>query len=97
MKAIQPEYTQFYHPETEFTQVYISLHFITYTSVLTLAIHNLFLVLREFNATVKMHELYYTMCKLFTLIIHRINYFLKSCNADAISKYGNYIKNYTHA
>jgi hypothetical protein len=92
MKAIQPEYTQFHHSEIEFRQVYISLHFIAYTSVLMLAICDLFLVLCEFNATAKMQQLYHTMCKLFTLIINRINYVLKSCTADAISKYRNYIK-----
>jgi hypothetical protein len=38
------------------------------------------------------------MCKLFTLYTYRINYTLKSYDADAVSKYKNYKeKNYTHA
>jgi hypothetical protein len=96
MKVIQPEYAQIQHPETEFTLVYLSLHFNLYFSPYV-ATCDLVIVLCEFNTIAKIHELYHTIRKLFTLIIHRINYFLKSCNADAKSKCRNYIQNYTHA
>jgi hypothetical protein len=53
-----------------------------------LTICDLVFVLREFNVIGKMHDLYHTMSKLFTLIIYRINYFLQSYNEDAVNNIG---------